>query len=182
MPKPYEKPTIDELQTPEVEPVKDDVALTQTVIAGVAAKTVPNDLTSIYKERIVLFRKFIAGEFAANNLEERAEEQAKFITFFSDMLNAEYPVMSACMDAMVKEINDYPNVLSEENIRAPYWVMKKKPNIQVAAPYFAFLTFITSLAANIQRRGAFIKGIDVTSFLSHWNEKQKKNLDRYIHD
>lgn len=184
MPKAYESPVIDEIKTPDLEPTGDGSATSgsKMKIAGVVAQDVPSDLTSIYKNRIVLFRKFIAGEFAANNLEERGEEQVKFISFFGDMLDAEYPVMSACMDALLKEFIDYPNVMSDEKIRAPYWGMKKKPNDQFTAPYFAFLTFIEGLSANITRKPAFIKGFDVTAFLSHWNEKQKQNLNRYIYD
>lgn len=182
MPKQFEQPVIDEIQTPLVETTVDTKSEGKMKIAGVVAEDVPGDLTTIYKKRIVLFRQFIAGEFASNNLEERAEEQVKFITFFSDMLDAEYPVMSACMDALIKEINDNPTIMSDEKIRAPYWGMKKKPNDQFTAPYFAFLTFVESLAANIRRKPDFIKGYDVGTFLNHWNKKQGANLYRYIYD
>lgn len=184
MPKAYESPVIDEIKTPIVDTTGDDSATSgnKMKIAGVVAQDVSSDLTTIYKKRIVLFRKFIAGEFAANDLEERGEEQVKFITFFNSMLEAEFPVMSASLDALIKEINDHPNVMSDEKIRAPYWGMKKKPNDQFTAPYFALLTFVEGLAANISRKPAFIKGFDVTTFLSHWNEKQKQNLNRYIYD
>lgn len=182
MAKTYDQPVITEIKTPTVETTEEVAPAGAMKIAGVVAQSVPSDLTSIYKERITLFRKFIAGQYAANNLEERGEEQVKFITFFGTMLEAEYPVMSACMDALIKEIIDNPTVMSDEKIRAPYWGMKKKPNEQFTAPYFAFLTFVESLAANLKRRSAFIKGYDVTSLLSHWNEKQKQNLYRYIYD
>lgn len=182
MAKPFEQPNIQEVATPEV--VVDEAAtpLPAVTVAGVKAEAVEMDLTTIYKKRLGLFVDFLNGKYANGSSEERAEEQMKFITFFNSMLEAEYPVVEACLYELIRLIKKNPVTFSEENVREPYWAMKKKPNQHVVEPYLRLLTFFLSLSANITRKPAFIKGTDITTFLSFWNEKQAVNLKRFIYE
>lgn len=181
MGKPFVAPELEEVQSATPEKVDIDKA-SEVTIAGATAEVVNGDLTSIYKARIVAFKDFIEGKTFANDLEERGQEQLRYINFIDDMLNASYEVASACLDEFVKEVREYPNSYSDEKVMAPYWGMKVKPNKESVTPYINFIHFIIQFGQNIERKRSFSQGFDVTRFLNLWNDTQKENLYRFIYD
>lgn len=182
MGKPYETPKLEEVKTPAL-PVVDKQNVDNNIkINGQVTEKVPQDITSIYLKRLELFKKFIEGEYASNNLEERAEAQHEFITFFNTVLGSQYNVMSDVLTAFIKMINENKGTFTDEKVLAPYWGMKTKPNAAVAQPYIVFIHFIIQLALNIQRKPQFGKGFDVPRFLAMWTPAQQQNLNRFIYD
>lgn len=175
-----------EFEAPKMERTKvaikdiDSEKKSEVTVANQPTEVVPNNLVGIYKSQIDNFKLFLEGNYASNNTEERDNAQLGFIQMVNNILSAEFPVMQECMNYFVKTIRENPIAFTHEKLTAPYWGMKKRPNLQIAKPYLIFIDFIVSYSKNIQRKMDFLKGYDTTTFLSYWNEKQAKNIQLYL--
>ena len=182
MTKPFVPPQLQKVEPAVPQEKVEEGANKQVVVQNAPTKPVKNDLFTIYKNQIDNFKDFIAGKYKHNNEQERSKAQIEFINLMNNILNAKPDVFNKSIRYLVETIRKNPQVFRHERLFAPYWAMKKRPNVEQVKPYIAFVEFIVSFANNIQRKPAFLKGYDVAKLCNMFNAKQAENLQRYLFD
>lgn len=147
----------------------------------VPTEKVTTDPTTIYKNGIDNFTKFLAGEIHSGSLEERIQFQMSFLDDLWLMLKLDEQSLKIVLDYFVVQIIENRHLYSDGTIAAPLYRVEPLRSAQEILKYKRFLLFITTFADHARDRQRFLQQFDVAKFGAMFGPEIKQKLSNYVY-